>query len=412
MRDRSTRGGRPCALVACIAACAFLVAGCRREGTVSSLEEKKIFTLDYGNFENQLNVFSLLSVNTINTNFVMQDGFFYIMNGENHKIMALNNFGELVTFFYNPEYNTAPAYIKSPSVKEATVKAVEYAFNDITCLSVGADKSLYVVDRLPVTRQELDKESGQILGQIVLRFSSDGHFIDYIGQQGPGGSPFPYIKSIHSTNRNEFVVVCVSGDGYIAYWFSAKGYLLYKISIDKNSVPSPYSAEDGDLYPSIGTVIPDYTSRTLYLSVDYYSKYIDTSSHLQSGVVYKSSYIYPLSAEDGTFGAPLEILPNVEQSTEEFSSEKYEIPYDFLGVTESGWFFFMASTESGFELQMVQGNGERILRRRLPFNRSETLYYTFSLSRTGILSVMAIKNEYAEIDWWRTDSLIQSVVNK
>ena len=45
----------------------FLAAGlsflsCERSGKVVSLEEKAIFSLGYGNFENQLNVFDLTSV--------------------------------------------------------------------------------------------------------------------------------------------------------------------------------------------------------------------------------------------------------------------------------------------------------------------------------------------------------------
>ena len=75
----------------------FLAAGlsflsCERPGKVVSLEEKAIFSLGYGNFENQLNVFDLTSVSEVSTSIVMRNGFFYVLNGEARKIMEMNNF--------------------------------------------------------------------------------------------------------------------------------------------------------------------------------------------------------------------------------------------------------------------------------------------------------------------------------
>ena len=58
---------------------------------------------------------------------------------------------------------------------------------------------------------------------------------------------------------------------------------------------------------------------------------------------------------------PLSLLPYEEENVSDFSSTTYKIPYDFLGVTESGWLFFILSTEKGFVIQMVQSNGQKIL---------------------------------------------------
>ncbi len=384
---------------------------CERSVKVTSLEEKHVFSLGYGNFEDQLNIFDLTSVSSVNTSIVMRDGFFYVLNGESRKIMEMNNFGDLVVYFYNPEFNPPSSYREQAPGSETTMKAVEYGFNELSAITVDSSQKLYAVDTLPLDRQEQDEKKQLVLSQIVLRFDGKGNFIDYIGQQGPGGTPFPYIKGIYTNNSDELVVVCYLSSYYMVYWFSASGYLLYQLPIAKDGVPNPLKEEGLDSFSNITAIIPDYNSRTLYLSVDYYKSYVDEASRLQSGVDYDSSRVYSLSVEDGLYGEPLEVLSASEELTDGFSGEQYSIPYDFLGVTESGWLFFIVSTSKGFDIQMIQGDGQRILRRQLAVDRTKLLYYDFDLSDSGILSALFVKNENAEVVWWRTDSLIQSVIN-
>ena len=386
----------------------MVLSGCSRSGGIATLEKKEIFTLEYGNFENQLNMFDISGVNDIKTSLVMRNGFFYIMNPESRKIMEMSSYGDLITFYYNPQYNRVPSYALETDSKAATRRAVEYDFNELSAITVDSRKYLYVVDKFPLDRQ--DSENRQILSQIILRFNSEGKFIDYIGQQGPGGAPFPYIKSIHATDKDELVVITYSNENYTIYWFSSDGYLLYKIPVDKQKVPSPFDSDQSLDWHSVSNIVPDYNERILYLKIDYYSSYIDEASHLQSGIVFRGSYIYSLSIEDGKFGEPLEVLPYTEQNSDGFSNERYEIPYDFLGITENGWFFFLINTDSGFNIQMIQRDGQRILKRNLPVDRKNVLYYSLDLSSNGILSVLFVKNDKAEINWWRTDALIQSVL--
>lgn len=397
------------AVLSLLAALSF--SACERSGKVTSLEEKTIFTLGYGNFENQLNIFDLTTVSDVDTSLVMRNGFFYILNGESRKIMEMNNFGDLIVYYYNPEFNPRSSYLDQKSSRETTMKAVEYGFNELSAITVDSSQKLYAVDTLPLDRQEQDEKKQLVLSQIVLRFDGKGNFIDYIGQQGPGGTPFPYIQGIYSNNANELIVVCYLSSSYTVYWFSSSGYLLYQLPIAKDGVPNPLKDEGLDSFSTVTAIIPDYTSRTLYLAVDYYKSYVDEAIRLQSGVDYDSSRVYPLSVEDGRYGEPIEVLSASGELTDGFSGEQYSIPFDFLGVTESGWLFFIVSTAKGFEIQMIQGDGQRILRRDLDIDRTKLLYYNFDLSNSGILSALLVKDAQAEVVWWRTDSLIQSVIN-
>ena len=55
---------------------------CSKDQIVSNITNERLFTLEYGNFEDELNVFDIAETGTINTSIAMQDGFFFIANGE------------------------------------------------------------------------------------------------------------------------------------------------------------------------------------------------------------------------------------------------------------------------------------------------------------------------------------------
>lgn len=398
------------ALCAGLFACMALLSSCFQSRVVSAIEEEELFTLSYGNFEDQVNVFDMGEVGDVPIRLAMRDGFFYVTNGQSKKVMEFNSYGDLLSLYYNEDNNPEPSFLKAAQAATATRKAVRYPFNEISEIAIDSRKFLYAVDTLPLERQELDEGSGQMLGQIVLRFSDSGSFVDYLGQQGPGGTPFPFIQNLYATNSNELVVVCTTNAGAVVYWFSTEGYLLFTVPIEKQSVPGPSSEEKNDVWLKIDSVVPDSRERRLYVKVDYYVSQVDEASRVQSGIVYKESLLHALDVLDGSYGRPISVPAYTERVTEGFSSQTYSVPYELLGVTESGWFFFIVTTGEGFSLQMMQGDGQRILQRRLRVDRRKNLFYTFSLGNTGILSVFLVQTSHATVAWWRTDSLIQAIL--
>lgn len=389
---------------------ALISNSCARSKIVSTLEKEQLFELNYGNFEDELNIFDLKNVSFINTNLAMKDGFFYIANSESKKIMEMNSYGDLLTLFYNEETNPPPSFVNASETSSATRKAVSYPFNQISKICVDSQKKLYVVEKLPSERQEFDQDKKVSLSNIVLRFDENSNFVDYLGQEGSRGTPFPYIKNIYANNKGELIVVCIVGSGYEVFLFSEEGYLKYKIPIEKRNVPNPVQDNRLESFYSVDAIIPDNNFHRLYLKVDYFTNYVDESSRVQSGIDYVASYIYPLDAETGIYSEPLLIPPYQEELAEGLSKTEYSIPYDFIGVTDNNWLFFMLSSEDGLNIQMVQGDGSRILNRKLELNHEESLFSTFNLDNSGIISMLTVKKDKADVSWWRTDTLIQAVI--
>lgn len=392
-----------------------ILISCQRSGSIKSVSEKQLFNVKYGNFEEQLNLFNINTPGQIRTSMIMRDGFFYLVNGEANKIMSLNSYGDLLSLYYNED---AFGMVNSGLPEKSTPgiwKPISYPFNFNGKISVDSRKYMYIVGTVPRERNEQDEAEKLLYSQVVLRISSDGSSIDYIGQQGPGGTPFPYIKEIYSTENDELVVVCTTNDGITVFWFGTNGFLRYKIPVTVKAAPiatsealSGYS--QNDLYVTVENVIPDLYALRLYVKVDYYISHIDEESKVQSGIDYVESYIFPLNVETGKYGESLNLPPYEESVTEDFSKITYKLPYDFIGVTKKGWLFFLITTSDGFNVEMMQPGTQVVQKRHLDVNHNETLFYSISLSHEGILSALLAEKDSARMVWWRTDSLIDTVL--
>ena len=393
-----------------LAACLFFNS-CVKTETVQSISETELFTLPYGNFEEQLSVTDLNDVGDVRFGIAMQDGFFYVVNGESKKILELNSYGDLLTLFYNEDSQTARLLDNSERPDKSIHHEISYPFDYPGMVAVDSNKNVYTVCSIPWDRQEKSDDGTTLYSHTVLRFARDGSAVDYIGQQGPGGTPFPFIKNIYTTSKDELVVVAASSEGMLVYWFASDGFLKYMIPVTTRDAPSLADKEDrSDNFLTIQNVIPDPVSYKLYVQIDYYSTYVDEDSKVQSGINYIQTLLYPLNIENGTYEEPVSVPPFEESVVSDYSKLTYRIPYDFLGVTKNGWKFFIVKTEDGFNIEMIQSETQRILRRHFNAIHSDIVYDTMCLSQDGILTALYLEKEKARVVWYRTDNLIDAIL--
>ena len=218
---------------------------CSRSESIESINENQLFTVPYGNFEEQLSVKDLNGVGEIRYGIFMRDGFFYLVNGDSKKIMELNSYGDLLTIYYNEESEISELLDNSKRNAQSVHNKIAYPFDYVGMLSVDSKKNIYAVCSVPRDRQEQSDDETMLYSQTVLRIARDGSSVEYIGQQGPGGTPFPFIKNIYTTEKDELVVVGTSTQGVVVYWFATDGFLKYKIPVSEKSVPKLTNAEDG-----------------------------------------------------------------------------------------------------------------------------------------------------------------------
>ena len=392
------------------ACCCFFYFSCSKNNVVESISETELFTFNYGNFEEQLSISDLNTVGEVRYGIVMKDGFFYIVDGSSKKTMELNSYGDLLTLFYNEDSQTKELLEKSTQNPLSVRHQLGFPFDYPGKIAVDSKKCIYTVCTIPRNRQE-ESENGLLYSQAVLRFTRDGSSVEYIGQQGPGGTPFPYIRNIYTTEKDELVVVSNSNEGMIIYWFTSDGFLKNMIPINSKDVPTDDIPEtSNEIYWSLENVIPDTVENRLYVKIDYYSSYLDEESRVQSGINYLQTLLYPLDTETGLYGEPVSIPPYEESVVVDYSRLTYKIPYDFLGVTKNGWKYFIIKTEKGFNIEMIQNESQRILRRQFDINHEDNLFYTMSVSHEGIITALYIDKNKARVVWYRTDTLIDAIL--
>ena len=397
-------------------AVSFILFSCDTDSIVGNLKTEELFSLNYGNYEDEFHLYTSEPADYFSS-LVMRDGFFYIADSASKKVNQFSSYGDLVSILYNPVNNPVPSFVQLSDIEvantgfpteAATKRSTEYPFNKITGISTDSRQYLYVVDYLPEGRYETDSETGQLLRQVVLRFSADGTFIDYIGQQGPGGIPFPTIKNIYTTNNNELITVCISPEKYIVYWFSEDGFLKYTIPFYFDQLPSINVENSSENFASIGNIVPDYNQQKLYIKIDYSSMTYDVSSQVQSGINYEKTVLYTFDLLTEQYEEPLAVPSYEETISSEYSKEVYNIPYDFLGITESGWYFFLLANKEGYSVMMIAPNGEKIIKRNLKINDDDLIYYNISLSYNGIITGLLSDRQKTSVVWWRTDSIIEN----
>lgn len=398
-------------LFVALALAAALLVSCKKSGRVASVKMEKLFSLEYGAFEEQLNLASgLNATGMVNTDIAMRDGFFYISNGEAQKILGLNSYGDLLTLYHNPETNPAPLFDASDlrrsnsSKNVSTRKTIDYPFNAPSLLALDSRQYIYVAETLPKERRE--SGDNKILSQVVLRFNSSS-FVDYIGQQGVGGTPFPFIKNIYVAENDRLVVVCVVSDGLEVFCYNAAGQPLSDTLIKYSDAPEWGEEKPGiSRYAEIENLVPDLSSSRLFVKAEYYETSLDSASKVQNGITDPVSVVFPYDIKTGKFGDGIEIPPYEEVVSDGFAKETYRLPYDMMGATKSGWLFFSIALDSGCMIQMVNMESGRIIRRQLNFDAKDIVYSSFSLSPSGIISALLAQRDSAKVVWWRADALV------
>jgi hypothetical protein len=396
----------------------ILLSSCNEEN-VSRVDREKLFTLSYGRFEDEIDLFQLDANSTgPDTQIYMRDGMFYISNSGSKKILQLTSFGDLLSVYYNPETNPVPSFTNSSSGSTAaagevssaptTRKAVSYPFNHPVYLTVDSLKRLFVVDQVPADRVEFDNDDQVVLRDVVLRFNPDGRFIDYIGQEGPGGTPFPPITGVYSNNANETIVTVKTQVGIKVYWFDSEGALLFRIPVEFKNLPSPYE-KDKNVLSSLEKILPDPASRRIYLKIDYYAEVIDAATKSNAGISFDRSCLYPFDISSGKYEHFIDVPAYEGVDKDNLGTVSFKKPYELLGITTTGWVYLYTPGDDGYALEVLDSRSRRIYKRNLAVQPDELAYNVLMLSPDGIVSALLASSSSASLVWWRTDALIGEI---
>jgi hypothetical protein len=320
-------------------------------------------------------------------------------------VARFNSYGDILTMIYNDETNPQPLTLKpKQSGENVTRWAFTYPFQKPGIIAIDTRKHIYVEDKLPDERHSFDPESKALLDSVALHFDADGGFLEYLGQEGVGGSPFPRIEGLYASMNDDLAVVCRLSTGWNIYWFDTDGILLYLIKIKNGSVPIPSDRKDA-VFASLDSIVAAPDARKLYIKVDYYRDTFDDSTNTRTGSESDSSVIWVMRVEDGIYEKNIETPLYESVYTENNHKVTIKIPYTLLGITEDERVFLYFPEESGYALLILDTRESSGVQHQgnIRVDMDELQFNAFNLSREGILSAMLINDWEVKLAWWRTD---------
>ena len=387
----------------------FFVFGCRHSTQIPPVDREDLFTLDIGKLEDQIALFDLEGDRGIRrTGVAMRDGLFYIADGNGGKILRYNSYGDLLFMIYNEETNPPPLTLKPLQEGSMVTRwAISYPLQEPGEITVDSRKHIYVRDRLPYERHSFDTESKALLDSVILHFDADGNFVEYLGREGIGGSPFPNIERLYISLRDDLAVVCRLPTGWNIYWYDSEGLFRFVVQLKNEAIPIPSDREN--VIASLDKICVEPDARKLFIKVDYYRNTYDESTNTRTGIEPDSSVIWIMNAEDGSWEKHFD-LPFFESTfTEQNRRITSKMPYSLLGVTNNGRIFLSFPVEGGYSILVISSDTGSAVDQHQGFIRvddDELQFNVFDLSADGILSGLLADDWQVKLVWWRTDKFL------
>jgi hypothetical protein len=386
-----------------------------------AVKREQLFSLSYGPAEDQLDLFLIDGAQSgLKTCITMREGFFYIANGAGYKIVRFDSFGDPLSMIYNTEKNPAPVVLKavpeSPNAGGAAGagaasgeplgrKATPYPFRSVGEIAVDSAQTIYVEDRLPPERRVQDKDSSALLDHVVLRFDKEGQFVDYLGQEGIGGTPFPYILGLYTVGSDDCVVVSMLQSGWLVHWFDKNGTLVSSLKLKREDLPLPDKGKD--LIASLDRIVPDVAGRDLLLKVDYYKAAVDPATKAQAGAEFSSSWMYRMDLKDGKYAERWQIHA-IEKSAKDAEGHnvKYARVPSLIGATGRHFFLIYADDEGKSYVSAYDRTTRDSSRYGIDIAQDELYYNSYYLSPNGVLCALLGTKYEARVVWWRFDKFL------
>lgn len=393
----------------CLAALTLLGA-CRRQ-EILTLEMQELFSLEIGKLEDNMDLFQIDGVSTLHKNRIyMRDGIIYIANGNANKVMQFTSFGDLLTLIYNPDQNPRPVMLDTGDERDTLInkRAVAHNFHGVGDLLVTDERNILVEDRLPEERAVYDEDSGLILDRVIRRFDAEGTYLDYIGREGVGGSPFPFISDLFLSDDGSVTVVARSLQGSLVYRFDRGGDLITTVDISVDRLPVP----DQEQYiPSLQTIVAAPERPVLYVLLYYYARGSADGPAPQFSVDQILTRIYELDLRTGRYERFVDVPRNVRvlEGDDVFARQEVEYAYELIGTGPNGVLFLLSpESDSAAQLLLLAPDGRVIRRRNLRFDSTDLFLKEFVVSPQGILTGMLVREDRVDVVWWRSDRLLTS----
>ncbi len=303
----------------------------------SSIENKKninsLFSFKIGYGKNELGLLSGTNSSGDNLiNFTYTNGFYYISDRVNNKLLKVTEKGVPVLMIYNKDnYPEIDETVESSPSENTNTPQTETAenstdqnkselvylklFKSYPIFSPGlitsdGEKNIYIVNRNP----ENKKVSGSAVDEImIIKFDNKGNFIYQLGKEGINGNPFGNLSSVICDNSNNLILIENGDECFNIYRFDKTGKLVKLEEINQKSIPI-LKSESNYIY-EIVDVSPGYNTNELYVTCQFISRKREVMSIETFATEYEKVYLYSTNGLTGKEKLCIKVLPEYEDLT-------------------------------------------------------------------------------------------------
>jgi hypothetical protein len=281
-------------------------------------------------------------------------------------------------------------------------------------VSIDSSQTIYVADRLASPSARIfDAQSASYCDRIIRRFGARGAELPYLGQEGPGGSPFPYITAIDAMEDDTLAVGAASETAFLVYHFGKAGNLLSSLRLNRDSLPLPETLsasiknETGRrIHASLDKMLEISSGETfaIKLKIDYYREYFDPQSLVISQEVFAGSWIFTLDGATGRVLGSLALVPaNSGEAIPELIGENAGLYYLLSDMEGEGSGIGATSSReapASRMLQLVDETGKVQLRYRIELPNGVGEVIALKVSFAGQVYAMLKAEENIRVVWW------------
>ena len=388
----------------------IFIVSCSDKVSTEKIEREDKFTLSIGNMDNELDFFSRDGIPfSLDTDIFMDNGLFYISNGNGKKIMKFNSYGDLLS-------NISPIRQLDSSLHNSNLWNFHkpgsisksnnflYIYDTIEYDAALGDNYIDKSNDLTLDKTDIDKH---ILNeQIVSIFDNEGNYIDYIGQEGLKSTPFPFINNIYTDFLNRLIVITQTTYFWSIYRFTEGGILIDKIDIDLGYLPQ--LEEKSDTITQINNIIPDRNNDRVLVELTFYNRTIDDKTGATISMDFIKSRVYYFDLINKTYISWMDspVSKNIDENNQQL--------YELIDIVKGKYLLFSSITLDGSSqfLTITNENGYIIGEYNLNIDNSNIIYKNFYTTlKEGILTGILCTDYAAGIVLWRTDKIFEEDIN-
>jgi len=404
----------------------ILLISCEPSRKTRNIVRSDLFSLGYGLSENQID---LSSGGENGIDLTMREGIFHLLDGTGKKVLKLSSYGDLLALLYDPSRSPEPRIVKpiedlenetANNVMDAPGRyAAPIKFEAPRKIAVDANQTIYVVDRVTDSLDRIfDAQTDSYCDRIVRRFGAQGSELPYIGQEGPGGSPFPQILRVDALGNGTVAVVSASETVVLINNFGKTGNLLSSLRLNRSSLPVPGSLAESTrenkgvrIHANLDGILEVATADSfeITLKIDYYREYFDPASLVISRDEFAGSWIFVLNGSTGKAVNSVAIVPGnpdtaIPELIGEYSGLYYLLSDTALSENGQGSQDGKDANGKGLNaarmLQLVDMQGKVQQRFRLDIPADATEIMVLKVSDSGQIYALLKADKAVHVAWW------------